>query len=173
MSKLSKELTKQALAAGAKKDCSIYQKLQAAESRSDLVQTYLDGIDFCLSNDFPSNDFIRKHFTGAMEQHNVYLDNFVTLVDPKQVVALGNTSGTVRIDEYNVCQAYIKHSSKLKIKAVDHSFVMIDVFDDASVEVEASGDAKVCVNRYGNSVVVFDEKDNSRVKIIEKNKRTY
>lgn len=173
MNKLSKELTKQALAAGAKKDCSIYQKLQAVERRTDLVQIYLDGIDFCLSNDFPSNDYIRKNFRGAIEQHNVYLDGFAALVNPKQVVALGETSGTVKIDEYNVCQAYIKHNSKLKIKAVDHSFVMIDVFDDAGVEVQASGDAKVCVSRYGNSVVIFDEKDSARVKIIEKNKRTY
>jgi len=173
MGKLSKELAKQALAAGAKKDCSIYQKLQAAESRSDLVQIYLDGIDFCLSNEFPANDFIRKHFTGAMEQYNIYLDEFAALINPKQVVALGKTSGTVKVDEYNVSQVYVKHNSKLKIKATDHSFVMIDIFDDTSIEVEASGDAKVCVNRYGNSAVVFDEKDNARVKIIEKNKRTY
>jgi len=165
--KSSKELTKQSLAEA--EASSIYQKLQVANTWFDLVQIYLDGIDFCLSNGFSIKDHVRKHFTETMEQHNVYLDGFITLINPKQVVALGETSGTVKVDEYNVCQAYIKHSSKLKIKAVDHSFVMIDVFDDAGVEVEASGDAKVCVNRYGNSVVIFGEKDNARVKVVEKN----
>lgn len=164
--KSSKELTKQALAEA--KACSIHQRLQVADTWFDLIQIYLDSIDFCLSNGFSIKDHVRKHFTETMEQHNIYLDGFAALINPKQVITLGDTSGTVRVDEYNVCQIYIKHNSKIKIKAVNHSFVMVDVFDDACLEVESLNEAKVCVNRYGSSLVIFDEKDNLRVKIIEK-----
>lgn len=171
--KLSNELATLALRSGAKRDCPVFNKFRSAESKDDLVEMYMEGIDFCLSNEFPSNDFIGNHFVGIMENHGVYLDSVVNLVDPAQVVVLGDTKGDIRMDGYTVSQIFVKHQSNLKIKAGDNSFVMIDIFDDASMEIEASGDARVCINRYGGAILRHTEKGSAAIKIIEKHKKTY
>lgn len=171
--KLSNELAILALRLGAKKDCPVYNKFQSAKSKDELVQIYIEGIDFCLSNEFPSNEYIKKHFVGVMENHGVYLDNFINLVNPAQVVVLGETEGDIRVNGYAVSRIFIKHQSNLKINAGDHAFVMIDIFDDANMEIKASGDARVCINRYGGTILQHREKDSATIKIIEKHKKTY
>ncbi len=171
--KISKELTRMALRSGAKKDCTTYQRLVAAKKPEEAVKIYLDEINFCLANDFPSNDYILKHFGDIVRLYNIFIDDNIAIVNPKQLVTLGKTYGTIKIEDYNVCNAYIKHSSKLKIKSEGHSYVMIDVFDNAVVEVEASQESQICINRYGFSKVIYNEQDNGSVKIIEKNKATY
>lgn len=171
--KISKELTRMALKSGAKKDCTTYQRLVAAKNPEEVVKIYLDEINFCLANDFPSNEYILKHFGDIVRLYNIFINDSIAIVNPNQVVALGKTSGTIKIEEYNVCNVYAKHSSKLKIKSEGHSFVMIDVFDNAIVEVEAAHESQICINRYGISKVISDEQDNGKVKIIEKNKLTY
>lgn len=170
---LSKELATQALRLGAKKDCAVFNKFQSAKSKDDLVEIYMEGIDFCLSSEFPSNEFLRTHFVGVMEDHGLYLDSVINLVNPEQVIALGETKGDIRTDGYTVSTVYMKHRSNLKIKAGDNSFVMIDIFDDANLEIEVSGDARMCINRYGDATLQHIKKDNATIKIIEKHKKTY
>ena len=170
---LSNELATQALRLGAKKDCPVFNKFQSIKSKDDLVEMYIEGIDFCLSSEYPSNEFLRTHFVGVMDNHGLYLDSVINLVNPAQVVALGETKGDIRIDGYAVSTVYMKHQSNLKIKVGDNSFVMIDIFDDASLEIEVSGDARVCINRYGEAILQHTKKDNATIKIIEKHKKTY
>jgi hypothetical protein len=160
--KISKELTKMALRSDAKKDCTTYQRLVSAKSPEEVVKIYLDEINFCLANDFPSNDYILKHFGDIVRLFNIFIDDEIMILNPKHLIALGKTSGTIKIEEYNVCNVYVKHTSKLKIKSEGHSYVMIDVFDNAVVEVEASQESQICINRYGLSKVISNEQDNGR-----------
>ena len=58
--KLSKELARQAKAKGI---CAPWHaQLLTLQDKEAMVDMYLKGIDFCLANDYPKNDFIRTHF---------------------------------------------------------------------------------------------------------------
>ena len=150
-----------------------HDELEKMTSKEAMLEMYLKGIDFCLSNDYPTNDFIRENFKGqGMEEHGIHLDEEIIVENVPKCVCLGDTKGIVKTTKYGVCEVFAKHDSALNIIAQDNAFVMVDVFDDAVVHIHASGDSKVCVNHYGGTV------DNcaieqARIKFREMNKKTY
>lgn len=169
---LAKELARRAKKEGICKPW--YDELKSLQDKKAMIEMYLKGIDFCLANNYPENDFIRKHFKGEMEQFGVFLDDRISIANPRKCVCLGNTSGRVEIDNFNVCEIFAKHSARLDIYAKDNAFVIIDVFDNSEVHIHASNRAKVCVNRYiGNNIVIKDEADEAFVRIRDKQKKTY
>jgi hypothetical protein len=167
---ISSELAKQAKIKGICQEW--YLILKNEKDIDSLLDMYIKGLDFCLSNNYPSNDYISKNFKGKMESHGIHLNEFLDIVNERKVIALGKTTGTVKIKDYEVSEIFVKNNSELTIMASGNSFVMIDIFDDSKVIVFASDDAKVVIMKYGGRVLQ-DSKDDSCIKIIEKNKTTY
>ena len=169
------ELSKQ-LARDAKKKGICQQwhdELQKMTSKEEMLDMYVKGIDFCLSNDYPTNDFIREHFKGqGMEEHGIHLDEEINIVCQPKCICLGKTKGVVTTSKYEVCEVFAKHESELNVIAHDNAFVAVDVFDNAVVHVYAYENSKVCVNKYGG-YVKCSSVDNARIKFREKNKKTY
>ena len=168
---LSKELARDARKKGICKEW--YDELHHLTNKDAMIRMYLKGIDFCLSNEYPDNDFIRKHFKGNMEKFGVFLDDAIEVSNKPKCVCLGGTSGRIEVDNFNVCEVFSKHESALNIIAKDNAFVMVDVFDNAVLNVYAHDNAKVCANHYGGYINTFTTSDNCVVKIIEKYKKTY
>lgn len=168
--KLSKELAKQAKVKGI---CAPWHaQLLTLDDKDAMLDMYLKGIDFCLANDFPSNDFIRENFKGSMEHKGIFLDETINVANMPKCVCLGTTTGRIIVNVYEVCEIFAKHDAALNVVARDNAFVMIDVFDDAVVNIHASDRAKVCVNHYGGEIKKIIT-DDAVVKIREKNKKTY
>lgn len=149
-----------------------FSRLQNTEDKNDLIKMYLEGIDFCLSKDFPSNEFIKKNFVGTCEAYGVLLDSNIDVANYKHVVALGATTGIVRYDGFAVGQVFVKHTSELTIDASGNSFIVIDVFDGAKVAVVARDNAKICINSYGGTIDT-SEQGNAKIKVVDKGKTTY
>lgn len=169
MNTVAKELAWQAKAKGI---CQEWHKeLIGLTDKRAMVDMYIRGIDFCLANDFPSNDYIRATFKGVMEDKGVFLDDKVNLANVRYCVALGTTQGEVRVTGYKVCEVFAKHQSSLHVIAEDNAFVEIDMFDDSVVSVTSAAKAKVHVNRYGGTLSIVQS--GGGVKVIEKNKKTY
>jgi hypothetical protein len=166
MEKFAKQIQKEALAIGA---CSpgMGDLLNAGDSKPALVQLYLKKLEFCLENDFPSNDFMREHGKGIMESFGIFLDDRINLTNYRKCVALGKTTGNVIVTSYGVSQVYAKHTSDLVIEASDNAFVMVYVYDDAKVTVNAHDRAKVHVNRYGGKIATAND-GQAVVKVAEK-----
>ena len=170
--KLNNELAHEAKKKGICEDW--FKDLLNTEDKGKLIQMYLKGIDFCLSNEYPSLSFIRENFVGAMEPYGVFLDEEIKAENSRHVVALGNCFGTAVYTGFEAGQVFAKHNAKLTVTAKDSSFVMIDVFDNSEVEVIASDNAKICVNHYGGWVISqSSEHGNSLIKIIRKHSKTY
>lgn len=167
---ISSELAKQAKRKGICEDW--YLELKNETDTDSLLKMYIKGIDFCLSNDYPSNDYIRKNFKGKMEAHGIHLDEVIDFKNKKKVVALGKCLGTVVMNEFNVSEIFIKNNSEIVVMAHGNSFAMIDLFDDSKLTVFTYDNAKVFVNRYGGEITQT-QNDNSTIKIVEKNKKTY
>lgn len=141
--------------------------LMTIKDKEKLIEMYLKGIDFCIANDFPPLDFIRDHFSGIIEQHGIYLDGDFEVVNPSKIVALGKSKGNVMVGGFKASQLYVRHASKVFVRAVDDCFVMVSVYDNASVEVEASNRAKVCLHNF-NATVNYHTTGEARVKLVNK-----
>lgn len=168
--KLNYELAKQAKAHGICENW--YLELKNENNIDKMLDMYVKGIDFCLSNDYPSNHFIRKNFKGKMEKHGIHLDETLNIVSEPKVIALGKCTGKIELDSFDVCEIFVKNESNLTIVAKGNSFVMIDLFDNSTIDVHTYDNAKVCINRYGGQVDEY-KNENSEIKLIEKNKKTY
>ena len=172
--KIAKELAKEAKRRGICEPwCNDLKTL--GDNKKAMVAMYVKGIDFCLSNDYPSNEYIRENFKGVMEDFGVFLDDSINLVNYKRCVALGATNGRVEITSFGVCEVFAKHDSELRIIAKDNAFVEVDIFDNAVVYVHAQDRAKVHINRYGGQIISdpINKDDSAIVKIVEKHKKTY
>lgn len=169
--KIAKELAKEANRKGICKPW--YKELKTLEDKRAMVAMYVKGIDFCLSNDYPSNEYIRTNFKGMMEGFGVFLDDNINIVNFRRCIALGNTKGRVEISSFGVSEIFAKHDSELAVIAKDDAFVMIDLFDDAVLHIHAQDRAKVCINRYDGGKVTTDTIGEAVIKIVEKHKKTY
>lgn len=150
-----------------------HDQLLDIDNQDLLIEMYLKGIDFCLSKDFPSNDFIRENFAGKMESHGIYLDSKFNLVNLRKVVALGKSEGRVEISSYNTAEIFVKHDSSVNITVKDSAFVVIDVFDNAKIWVHSFGKSNVLINKYQGAEVDFTQWNESRIKLVEKQAKTY
>ncbi len=168
---LAKTLAKEAKRKGICE--SWHARLMKLESKQAMVSMYVKGIDFCLSNDYPSNDFIRANFKGSMEDFGVFLDDNINTTNFPRCVALGATHGRVEVSSYNVCEVFAKHQSNIEVIAKGNAFVEIDIFDDATLTISAQDRAKVHINRYGGTINTNPTQGSAIVKIVEKHKKTY
>lgn len=169
--KIGKELAIEAAKKGICEEW--YNDMVALADKSALLEMYVKGIDFCLMNDYPSNDYIRKNFKGEMEAYGIHLDEVLSLYNEAKVIALGKCTGRVENCLYNVSQVFLKHESDLTVIAEGHSFVMIDIFDNAKLRVIASDQTRVCINHYGGIIEQNISTGNAYIKVIEKHKKTY
>lgn len=149
-----------------------HDELLSLKDKDAMCEMYLRGIDFCLSNNYPGNDFIRSHFKGSMERHGVFLDENIKVENKPKCVCLGACSGTVVVDNYNTCELFVKDNSEITLEAGGNAFVMVDVFDKSKLMINARDKAKVCVNHY-DGMVTESATDVAMIKIREKNKTTY
>lgn len=170
--KLNKELALEAKRNGICTEW--FNRLQATEDKGELIKMYLEGIDFCLSNEYPNNAYIREHFVGTCETFGVFLDEPINALNFRQIVALGVCEGSVEYTAYSVGQVFVKHDSKLHITAGGNAFVMVDVFDNTEVSITAKDNAKICVNQYGGNITTETENEgNAVIKVIRKTSKTY
>jgi hypothetical protein len=56
-------------------------KIASASGSAELMDMYCKGIDFCLSNNFPSNNYLVKLAGDELVKHGVYVDGVITVED--------------------------------------------------------------------------------------------
>lgn len=125
-------------------------QLKACTTVDDLIRCYFDRIDYCLANDFPSNKYLSK-YEKELKEAGVYIDSKVNLKNDKKIVLLGNSECSLILNDWTVCRVYVKHTSKIQVKASGNSIVIIDALDNSFVEIEQTENARVYVNLYANA----------------------
>lgn len=145
--------------------------IASAQSIDDLLKMYVKDIDYCLSNDFPSNDDLLRIGGDELAGHGIYVDAIKNLVDRPFIVLLGNSSAELKYSGYSVGQLFVKHSAMAKIQVHDNGYLIIDCFDDSLVTVFAEQNAKVLINVYGNATV--KSSGSGLITITKKYKKSY
>lgn len=122
-------------------------------TKGELVDKYLGGLDFCILNDYPSNEFIKTHFGEIAEKKGVFVDKkSIDLHNPKMVVLNGDCSGDIKLDEFSVCEIHVRHNSSINIIIEEYAMAFIRVYDNAEVTVSNNGYKRSFVYKYGGSV---------------------
>ena len=136
--------------------CLQYQGLlDRCQTIEDMVRLFIRGIDFCITNDYPTLEFMRANFKGKSEPFGGYVDDEIQgLRNAPDVVLNGNCKAMLEYDEYSVSRIYIRHGSQAAVNVSDHAVLTIDAFDNSHVVVAvAGGNAQVMVNKYGDAKV--------------------
>src|SRR5690606_34130965 len=102
----------------------------------ELISLYKEKIDFCMEQNFPSNEYLEENLDPLLlASHGIILnrtikinnsDLMALLREPEFVVLLGESDLEMKVGNYSVAQIYIKHSSKAKLSIEGNAFVVID-----------------------------------------------
>lgn len=151
--------------------CQPWAERIKGASVEELLDMYVAGIDFCLANNFPSNSDLARLGGDLIAERGIYIDSVKKLVDRPFVVALGACGIHLSLNDHQVGQVFVKHSSTATIQVKDSSFAVIDCFDQTSVAVVVDKGAKALVNVYGDARVIGDGE--GMIKVVRKGKLTY
>lgn len=150
--------------------CEPWQKLMATGDTDKLLALYRKGIDFCLSNDFPSNADLKRLAGDKLKEYGLHVDSTVTLTNEPFTVLLGGSIGNLSYSGYSASRLFIKHKSQAVIDVFGNAYLDIDCFDGSAVNVVCRDNATVRVAVYGNAHVIAT---GLGVKVTHKNKKTY
>lgn len=146
---ISKELKKEAISLGL---CTEWTNEWGKPTKDELVDKYVKGIDFCIEHNYPSCEYMKKHFDGVMQKHGVFVNDNIDLQNSKMVIANGKTSGKIIYNAYSVGTIYARHDSDLTIEVSGNAFVSIETYDNCNVSVFQKDQSKVFIYNHGGNI---------------------
>ena len=161
MKNLTEQLKNDAINKGI---CEAWQnKFTDNMSIEELVRMYIKGIDFCISEDYPTLDFMRSEFKGICKPYGVFIDETVLETNKPDIVLNGACKASLWYWDYSVSRLYVRHDSVADINVLNNALVTIDVFDNAVLNIIAVNDCKLVITLYGKSKVNISKSDNVKV----------
>lgn len=147
---VSEELKKQAISFNL---CQQWTDDWGKPDMDELVDKYIHGIDFCIKNNYPSNEFIKDNFGEIAERHGVFTDKKdLRIYGFSNVIINGACSGEINLSGFDVSSIYVRHDSNVNIVIKDAAKAIIRVFDNSSVTIDNQAEDRVFVYRYGGKV---------------------
>lgn len=98
-----------------------------------LLDKYVNGLDFCIENDYPSLDFIREHFDMEdLHRHHIYLDEDVDISDAGHGtwIFLGHCTGSISFKHFAAASVYVRHTSVLDVHSTDYTVVYVSAYEE-------------------------------------------
>lgn len=147
---ISEDLKKQAINLGL---CTEWTNEWGKPTKDELVDKYVRGIDYCIEHNYPSCDYMKKHFDGVMQNHGVFVDDVVDGKNYRDLICNGSTKGKIIYDNFNVCNwMYIRHNSDMEIKVTENAYVTIHIYDNAKLKISNTSTRRVVVFQHGGSI---------------------
>lgn len=113
----------------------------------DLCEKYIQNIDFCLLNRYPSNEMLKKEFAGVREKFNIFVDDTNLFIsNPKWSIFNGSCDCVVTFNDFGIGEMYVKDNSHVSLVALDNSIVHVSLIDDAKLDIVSSKYTKVFVH---------------------------
>lgn len=102
-----------------------------------LLDKFVRGHDFCITNDYPSLPFIREHllrYRDALHRHHIYVDESVDLTaDNGTYIFLGACTGRLVARGLHTVSVYCRHESVLDVSALEGSNVFVSTYERSHV----------------------------------------
>ena len=137
---IDKKLKREAIKAG------LCQEWQDKWSDKGLIEKYLQGISWCMKNDYPSIKDMRK-FKKELLRNNIYIEEDLTINCDKEMYAFNSCNVDFTISRYDVCRIYIGRGTKLRVNVKDNAILYVDSYG-GEVQVVKDNNAKCTVWKY-------------------------
>lgn len=151
------------------------EKLTSSLSIQELINMYVQGIDFCINTNYPSLDLLRKEFKGRVEPYGLFIDEdnlFLSNIDT--VMLHGYCRGTLNYDCYSVSRLYMRHDSRANITIAGNAILTIDAFDTTKTSIVVKDNSKAIIHLHGQAECKIVKKDpQANIKIIQTSANTY
>lgn len=100
-------------------------KWQREWEETGLIEKYINGITWCMFNEFPSLKDMKK-YDKALLRNGVYNEKSETINCNRDMYVFNNSNIDFEIEGYDVCRLYVGRNSNLNIRLSDHAIVFID-----------------------------------------------
>ena len=100
----------------------------------ELADKFIRGFDFCVKNNYPPLDFIRKNVKKEdLHRHNIFIDEEVQIADAENgyYVFLGRCTGTLWVNGLKAVTVYVRHDSVINVEAYDGARVQVRYYDNS------------------------------------------
>lgn len=149
--KLRKALAAEAKAAGICREW--HARILRANSREVLLDLFVRGLDFAISNDFPS-DKLAGEFSDLAPHVGVFinqpiLDRYIT----KRLIAR-DAEGTATFDGFTAGEVYALRGAEVEVIAKANAYVTISVEKGAKVHAIAIDNAKIVIADHGGAFTI-------------------
>ncbi len=121
-------------------------------SKDDMVEKFVNGIDFCIGRNWPSPKDMKKYFGDVIHRHGVYVDENVELHNPKIAILNGECVGHIGYEWMDNGEIYARHETSLYLKVKGFSRVFVNLLDNAELHVDCEDTAKCFVYQYGGII---------------------
>ena len=61
---------------------------QWPRTREELCEFYFAYIGFCIEHDFPTCEYLKRHFDGLMQQHHIFVEGEFERRNPRRLLSL-------------------------------------------------------------------------------------
>jgi len=160
---LNKTLRDEAIAFGL---CEGWQRMwKNGWDRTELIQKFKEGIDFCIQHNYPSNSFIKRNFShDLLRENGILVDDAYSFLNVRMCVFQGDSESIVRYNGWNAGTIYVRQNSHAILTAKNMSFVIVHLFDCAEVECSTQDKGSIVVLRHGEQTKVLKQIGNVKVK---------
>lgn len=125
-------------------------------SEDKMIAKYIEGIDFCLANDYPSNGFIKQNFSiEALRKGGVFVDDTHSILNYAHAVVKGNSHVNARYNDECIAEIYAADNAVVYVSAKGNSHVIVHVLGNATVTAEHTGNAEILVIRHSNESTII------------------
>lgn len=127
-----------------------YKEWDKNSTRQELIDKYLNGIDFCIANDYPNIAFIKEYFPDSLLRKNeIYLNGTAEVKNARKVVLLGESKVNAVVDGMVSSDIYVRHGSELNVVATDGARVFVEMYEDSNVKAVADAESKIFIYQHG------------------------
>ncbi len=127
-----------------------YKEWDKNSTRQELIDKYLNGIDFCIANDYPNIVFIKEYFPDSLLRKNeIYLNCTAEVKNARKVVLLGESKVNAVVEGMASSDIYVRHGSELNVVATDGARVFVEMYEDSKVKAVADAESKIFIYQHG------------------------
>lgn len=114
-------------------------KFKGNETIEELVELLYSpqGREFCIDNEFPTLDVLRKFKKLGVERYGIYIDAGAIRVSGRtHIFLIGDTTASIKCTDTKRYQVYLMHGAFARIEAYDYAAVHYEHDTQSTVRVE-------------------------------------
>lgn len=134
--------------------CEEWQNEWGCPTDQELIDKYINGIDFAIANDFPSLEYIQRNFDRKLLNSNgIFCEGEIN--GKRDIMVLnGMCHGTIKAKDFDCLTIYARHDCIVEIEIKDFAFVTLYAYDNADIRI---------TNRSYRRARVYNYSDNTKI----------